>query len=259
MPRNMPERDDQGRFVSDDDRGRGGDDRWLIREASRANPFAEERGRDAYEFEPILSSYLSVDSEGLRIKTPYSQRLVEEIRQISSARWDGSAKIWRASFASYDELVQHWEIIETEARRSEPEERRKRAEARKGSDEEKRARRRANERKRRRIPLCAEALPPLNRPIETQAFGIIVIKEITGELVHCDMIDDIYPDLDGDYIWGIWRLPSLDELIHTWPRKKELTAIDRQRGWWRPDIERLREARRSARSRERRSAPLETG
>jgi hypothetical protein len=27
MPRNMPERDDQGRFVSDDDRGRGGDDR----------------------------------------------------------------------------------------------------------------------------------------------------------------------------------------------------------------------------------------
>lgn len=26
MPRNMPERDDQGRFVSDDDRGRGGDD-----------------------------------------------------------------------------------------------------------------------------------------------------------------------------------------------------------------------------------------
>ncbi|KAB2661275.1 hypothetical protein F9K91_25200 [Brucella tritici] len=113
-------------------------DRWLAREAARANPFAEEKGRDAYEFEPILSFYLSVDGDGLRIKTPYSRRLVEEIRQISFARWDYNTKVWRVPFASYDELVQHWETIESEARRSEPEERRKRAEARKGSDEEKR-------------------------------------------------------------------------------------------------------------------------
>lgn len=96
-------------------------------------------------------------------------------------------------------------------------------------------------------------MPPLNRPIATEACGIIVVREITGELVPCDMIDDIYRDLDGDYIWGIWRLPSLDELIQTWPRKNELTSNDRQRGWWHPDIEQLREARRSARSRERRA------
>lgn len=230
--------------------------RWLAREASRANPFAEEKGRDAYEFEPILSTYLSVDGEGFRIKTPYSRRLVEEIRQISFARWDYNAKVWRLPFASYDELVQHWEASENEARRGEPEERRKRAEARKGSDEEKRARRRANERRRRRIPLSADALPPLNRPIATETYGIIVVREITGELVHCDTIDDIYPGLDGDYVWGIWRLPSLDELIRNWPRKNELTNKDRERGWWHPDIEQLREARRSARSRERRAATL---
>lgn len=233
-------------------------DRWLAREASRANTFAQEKGRDAYEFEPILSAYLSVDSDGFRIKTPYSRRLVGRIRQISFAHWDSNGKFWRVPFASYDELQQHWDTIENEARRSEPEERRKRAEARKGSDEEKRARRRANERRRRRIPLFAEALPPINRPIATKAYGIVVIREITGEVVRCDMIGDIYPDLDGDYIWGIWRLPTLKELVQTWPAKQEVTANGRRRGWWQPDIEQLREARRTARSRERRAASLAT-
>ncbi|WP_094543830.1 hypothetical protein [Brucella pseudogrignonensis] len=226
-------------------------ERWLEREASRANPFAEEKGRDAYEFEPILSSYLSVDSDGISIKTPYSKRLVEEIRQISFARWDPHFKMWRVPFASYDELLQRWETIENEARRSEPEERLKRTQARKGSKEERRERLRANERRRRRIPLTAEALPPLNRPITTQAYGIIVIREITGELVNSELINDVYPDLEGDYVWGFWRLPSLDELVQTWPNKKDLSASERQRGWWHPDLEELREGRRVARTRAR--------
>ena len=48
-------------------------DRWLETEAARRNPFEEERGRDAYEFEPILSPYLSVYDRGFRISTPYSK------------------------------------------------------------------------------------------------------------------------------------------------------------------------------------------
>nr|WP_313010931.1 hypothetical protein [Brucella intermedia] len=46
MPRNMPERDDQGRFVSDDDRGRGGDDRRRDDDDRRSSRYDDDdRGR----------------------------------------------------------------------------------------------------------------------------------------------------------------------------------------------------------------------
>jgi hypothetical protein len=224
-------------------------DRWLAREESRLDPYANEKGRDAYAFEPILSPYLRVDKGGFRIKTPYSRKLVEEIRQVPYARWDGDHKVWRVPFASYDDLVDHWQAIEAEAQRCEPDERRKRAEARKGTDEEKKSRRRAAKRKRRRIPLPAEDLPPLDRPIVTALYGIIVVDDVTGELVEPGDIADLYLELSGDRVWGTWRVPSLEELVHTWPSKVEPTEKERQRGWWLPTIEELREARRTARSR----------
>ena len=227
-------------------------DRWMAREQSRLDPYAEAKGRDAYAFEPILSPYLSVDKDGFRVRTPYSRKLVEEIRQVPFARWDGAEKAWRVPFSSYDDLVDHWQAIEAEAQRCEPEERRKRAEARKGTDEERIARRRTAERKRSRIPLPADDLPPLDRPIATTAYGIVVVDDVTGELVDPGEISDLYPDFHGDRVWGAWRVPSLEELIHTWASKVEPTERERQRGWWLPTIEELREARRTARSRERR-------
>ncbi|MBN9056534.1 MAG: hypothetical protein J0H80_22825 [Rhizobiales bacterium] len=227
-------------------------DRWMAKEQSRVDPYAEAKGRDAYAFEPILSPYLSVDRDGFRVRTPYSRKLVEEIRQVPFARWDGAEKAWRVPFSSYDDLVDHWQAIEAEAQRCEPEERRKRAEARKGTDEEKMARRRTAERKRRRIPLPAEDLPPLDRPIATGLYGLIVVDDVTGELVDPGEISDLYPDFHDDRVWGAWRVPSLEELVHTWPSKVEPADYERQRGWWLPTIEELREARRTARSRERR-------
>lgn len=227
-------------------------DRWMAKEQSRADPCAEAKGRDAYAFEPILSPYLSVDRDGFRVRTPYSRKLVEKIRQVPFARWDSAEKAWRVPFSSYDDLVDHWQAIEAEAKRCEPEERRKRAEARKGTDEERIARRRTAERKRRRIPLPAEDLPPRGRPIATGLYGLIVVDNVTGELVDADEVTDLYPDFPDDRVWGTWRVPSLEELVHTWPSKVEPREHERQRGWWLPTIEELREARRSARSRERR-------
>ncbi len=229
-------------------------DRWKAREDARIDPFAQEKGRDAFAFEPILSPYLSVDKDGFRISTPYSRKLVEEIRQVPFARWDGDLKVWRVPFASYDELFHHWQAIEAEAQRCEPEERRKRAEARKGTEDERKARRRSAERRRRRIPLPAGDLPPLGRPVATAAYGIIVVSDITGELVEDEEVADLYPDFDGDQVWGLWRIPSLDELLQTWPAKGAPEDDARRRGWWIPTIEELRDARRSARSRERRTA-----
>jgi hypothetical protein len=228
--------------------------RWRANEESRNDPFAQEKGRDAFAFEPILSPYLGVDRDGFRIKTPYSHKLVEEIRQVPFARWDGDYKIWRVPFASYGELLHNWPAIEDEARRCEPEERRKRAEARKGTEDERKARRRSTERRRRRIPLPANDFPPLDRPIATAAYGIVVVSDITGELVEHEEIAGLYLDIAGEHVWGLWRMPSLEELVQTWPSKAATRDDERRRGWWFPTIEELREARRVARSRERRSA-----
>ncbi|WP_119258548.1 hypothetical protein [Shinella zoogloeoides] len=228
-------------------------DRWMAREESRVDPYADAKGRDAFEFEPILSPYLGVDREGFRIKTPYSRKLVEEIRQVPFARWDGGNKVWRVPFASYEDLVDRWQVIETEAQRCEPEERRKRAGARRGTDEERTSRLRAAERKRRRIPLPADDLPPLDRPIATTAYGIVVVSDSNGELVEREEIAELYPGLLGDQVWATWRTPSLDEFVHTWPSKVEPGQQERRRGWWLPTLEELREARRTARARERRA------
>jgi hypothetical protein len=138
-------------------------DRWLALEADRRKPYEEERGRDAFEFEPILSPYLQVFDSGFRIRTPYSSTIVDELRQVPFARWNGDDKVWEIPFASYDDLQHRWETIEEAAKRSEPEERRKRAEARKGTEEEARTKRRTTERKKRRLPVSSDDLPPFGR------------------------------------------------------------------------------------------------
>ncbi len=227
-------------------------DRWLALEASRKNPFEEERGRDAYDFEPILSPYLSVFGRGFRIKTPFSKSVVDELRQIPFARWNGAEKAWEVPFASYDELQQRWETIEEAAKRSEPEERRKRAEARKGSEEEARSKRRSEERRRRRLPVRYKELPPLNRPVATAAYGVVVIVEVTGELVDPQDAAEHHAIVGDEHVWAGWRAPTLDELVHAWPARKGPQPEERLRGWWQPTLEELRHARRTARSTERR-------
>jgi hypothetical protein len=227
-------------------------DRWLAKEADRRTPFEEEKGRDAYTFEPILSPYLEVFDRGFRIRTPFSRTVVDELRQVPFARWNGEAKVWEVPFASYDELQHRWEAIEEAARRCEPEERRKRAEARKGTEEEAKAKRRMIERRRHRIPVAADDLPPLERPIATLAYGIVVITQVTGELVDAEDVAEHHPHVDDEHVWAVWRLATLEELVHCWPARHEPIALERSRGWWQPTLEELRQARRAAKSREKR-------
>ncbi|TWB07972.1 hypothetical protein FBZ99_12222 [Rhizobium sp. ERR 1071] len=78
--------------------------RWLASEADRHDPFEQERGRDAYEFEPILSPYLEVIPTGFRIRTPYSKTVVDELRQIPFARLNGDDKVWEVPYASTGHL-----------------------------------------------------------------------------------------------------------------------------------------------------------
>lgn len=233
--------------------------RWLASEADRKTPFEEQRGRDAFAFEPILSPYLEVHDRGLRVRTPYSRTVVDELRQVPFARWNGDDKVWEVPYASYDELQQRWELIENAARRAEPEERRKHAEARRGTEEEAKAKRRTSERRRRRLPVPSDDLPPLGRPVVTSAYGIVVVSEITGELVDANDVVEHHPNVSDEHVWAGWRPPTLEELVHTWPARKEPSEYEKNRGWWQPTSEELREARRQAKSRGRRKGGHQEG
>ncbi|OAP39986.1 hypothetical protein AU381_10625 [Sinorhizobium glycinis] len=228
-------------------------ERWLAREAERSDVHADVKGRDAYEFEPIVSRYLEVGND-LRIRTPFSNSVIEALREIPWAHWDEDLRVWRVPFRSYDELRRRWSRIEEAARRSEPEERKRRREAERGSEAQRAARARAAERRRRRYPLASDDLPPVGRPVATVQYGIVVFVELSGEVAGAAVLAAYYNHADRpiDYVWGKWRVPTLSELIATWPARRGPGPEALFRGWWQPTLDELRIARKNARSMARR-------
>ena len=112
-------------------------------------------------------------------------------------------------------------------------------------------RRRAAERRRHRLPVAGNDPPPPGRPVATNAYGIVLIVEVAGEIVDPEIAQEFYP-YSKEAIWALWRSSTLDELVRTWPSRTPTGDDERSRGWWRPTLDELREARKSARSRERR-------
>ena len=68
--------------------------RWLAEMEAEADRFADEKGRDAFAFDPIESRYLETAPAGFLIRTPYSRTVVNEIREIPDARWDADRRLW---------------------------------------------------------------------------------------------------------------------------------------------------------------------
>jgi hypothetical protein len=236
-------------------------DRWLAREAESLDPFGDLRGRDAYAFDPITSPYLEVGDD-LRVRTPYSRTVLEELRAVPWSRWDDDLRAWRVLFRSYEELRRRWRKIEEAARRNEPEERKRRREANKNSEARTAARLRSAERRRRRYPLHSDELPPMDRPVATEQCGIVVFTDVSGEFVEPSVQAAFYPHAaraDVDYVWGTWRPATLSELIATWPARREPLPTEHSRGWWQPTLAELRIARRNARSVERRRQRRDAG
>jgi hypothetical protein len=226
--------------------------RWLTREMSGVLTYADERGRDGFAFQPIESRYLEV-ADDLRIRTPYSRTVVDELRLVPWAWWDGDLKAWRVPFRSWEDLRRRWPTIEAAAQRNEPVERRKRNQARKGTPEQQEAAARAAEKRRRRYPVPAEPLPPLERVLMTHQ-GAVIFVDITGEIVEDAHSKTFYPEISSagvTLIWATWRKPTHDELVRAWPARWSADPRDRARGWWEPSIEELRVERRKAASRER--------
>jgi hypothetical protein len=225
--------------------------RWFDRELPTSFGRADERGRDSFSFEPIVSPYLTVADE-LIVRTPYSRTVVEELRAVPWARWNGEDKAWHVPFRSVDELRKKWPTIETAAKRNEPEARRQRYEAAKSEPGYQEAKLATRERRRRRYPVPAAALPPLDRVLMSHE-GPLVVLEVTGEVVADDTARRHYAwnSAQQDLVWATWRRPTFAELVGTWPARYPATPGDILRGWWRPTIEELRPARRAARSLER--------
>ncbi len=223
--------------------------RWLAEQEAEADAYADAKGRDAFEFDPIDSPYLGLGKAGFEVKTPYSKTVVDELRKVRFAHWDGDRHVWYVPFRSYEDLRGHWPAIEAAARRNEPEERRRRADERKGTEEDLRSKARSAERKRRRYPLASDNLPPVDEPVST-SYGLVVFTEITGELVDPPQVTGYYSGVTDEHVWGIWRVPTLAELVSTWPSKTP-RADDSE--WWFPTIDELRPARRAARVRESKS------
>jgi hypothetical protein len=226
--------------------------RWLGREMSGVLAYADDRGRDAFAFQPVESRYLEV-ADDLRIRTPYSRTVVEELRAVPWAWWDGDLKAWRVPFRSWEELRRRWPAIEAAARRNEPGERQKRQRVREGTPEQQEIVARTAERRKRRYPVPDEPLPPLDRVVMTH-LGAVIFTDVTGELVEHPLANRFYPDVSpggATLVWATWRRPGHDELVKAWPARRAADTRQLARGWWQPTIEELRVERRKAASNER--------
>jgi hypothetical protein len=248
-------RDDLGAWFVPGTRAEQRLTRWMSREWSGVLAYADQRGRDAFTFEPITSPYLEV-AEGFVVRTPYSRAVIAELRMVPWASWDPALKAWRVPFRSFEQLNKRWPAIEAAARLAEPEERRKRAESRKATPEQADRRAEAAERRRNRYPVPEDALPPIDRVVMTHR-GCVVFEAVTGELVDPAIAARFYPDViagSAALIWAAWRRPGHAELVQTWPARTTPGQAEMARGWWQPTIEVLREERRKAASLERAQA-----
>ena len=225
--------------------------RWLAEMEAEADAFADEKGRDAFAFEPIESRYLEAAPSGLQIRTPYSHTVVSEIREVPLARWVADRRLWTVPYRSLEDLRRRWPAIEAAAGRNEPEVRKARREALKGTEEEA-AKGRARERRLKRYPVPLDDLPPFDRAISTHA-GVVIFTGTHGELADPEAVAAFYfqPPSDEQYVWAAWRPGSLKELVTTWPARTAPGEREVARGWWLPDLEELRFARQKARSKQR--------
>jgi hypothetical protein len=225
---------------------------WMSRAWTGVLAHADQRGRDAFAFEPITSPYLKV-ADDLAVRTPYSRAVIAELRAVPWARWDPESKAWRVPFRSFEDLRRRWPTIEDAARRAEPAERRSRAESRRFSPGHEERRAEAAERRRHRYPVPEDALPPLGRVLMTHA-GPMVFEAVTGELVEPEIADRFYPGVAAGpaaLIWAVWRRPTHAELAQAWPARTTPGPAELARGWWTPTIDALREERHKSASLER--------
>ncbi|WP_298963170.1 hypothetical protein [uncultured Methylobacterium sp.] len=225
-------------------------DAWIAREFATLDSHADDKGRDAYAFEPLASRYLETPPESLVVRTPYSRRVVDLLRGIASAHWDPAIRAWRVPWRGYEDLRAVWPAIEAAAAEAEPAARRARAAARDPNRE--------SERRRRRHPVPQADPPPLGAPVETREHGVVTFEALDADPLDPAAVATTYRFLGergGSFVWGWWRMPTFAELAAVLPAAG---PDDPARGWWPPTRdgldERRRRLRETAHARETRAA-----
>ncbi len=214
-------------------------DAWIAREISALDAYGDDKGRDAYAFEPLESRYLDAAPGALLVRTPYSRTVVDTLRTIPFAAWAPEIRAWRVPWRSYEALKAAWGAIEEAAAANEPEARRARREATRDPAAE-------AERRRRRHPVPRGDPPPLGAAVEAAGAGVVVFEALddaplaeTEALAH-------YPAVTapGPLVWAWWRMPTFGELAETVPAA---AADAPDRGWWPATRAGLEERRRRLR------------
>ena len=217
-------------------------DVWVSREIFDLDRHADDKGRDAFAFDPLASPYLEVGAE-LTVRTPFSRKVVDLLRTVPFARWDGEAKAWRVPFRGFERLRAVWPEIEEAARANEPEaRRRRRAEWAADPDE---AMRQA-ERRRRRYPVPLGDPPPLDRPVATELFGVVVFEGIGDAIPEDEPIPPVFlhaEPRDEVFAWARWRMPGWREVT-----RAKVSEDPPHRGWRLPGAADIEERRRTMRS-----------
>lgn len=226
---------------------------WMAQELANLDRHADAKGRDAYLFEPLESAYLTIGDD-LKIRTPYSRTIVETLRSIPWAHWNPEDRVWHVPFRSYEALRLKWPVIEEAARRNEPAERQKRREEQKRSGAAQVSPVQA-ERRRRRLPVPGDDLPPVETPLMTIPWGVVVFEEIDDHVIGEALDASVYPHAAADpgrHVWAHWRMPALQEIYRARPaRETEERSLRESRGWWWPSRDELQERARQLRQIER--------
>ncbi|QRE77515.1 hypothetical protein [Methylobacterium aquaticum] len=221
-------------------------DAWIAREISALDAYGDDKGRDAYAFEPLASPYLIAGPEALLVRTPYSRIVVDTLRTIPFAAWAPEIRAWRVPWRSYEALKEAWPMIEAAAVENEPAARRARREAARNPAAE-------AERRRRRHPVPRGDAPPLGAAVEVAEAGVVVFEALDDAPVTETEALAHYPAITvpGPLVWGWWRIPTFNEIAETVPAAFPDAP---GRGWWpatRAGLEeRLRRLRETARAQE---------
>src|SRR5437763_17039537 len=78
-------------------------ERWLAAEADAGETHGDAKGRDAFAFDPIDSPYLEA-ADDLRIRTPVSRTVVEQLRHAPGSHWADEPTGWHAASRSSEQL-----------------------------------------------------------------------------------------------------------------------------------------------------------
>ncbi|MES0217245.1 hypothetical protein NKL07_17970 [Mesorhizobium sp. C280B] len=229
-------------------------DRWLAKDVALRAPHDDSKGRDAFAFDPISSQYLEI-ADDLRIRTPYSRTVLEELRAVPWASWDDELR--PGEFRSAHMKSSGADGHTSKRLRSLPNRRKGNCDVRPPGTPNPVGPHKSGLLNAGAIATRCQFKIYLPWAAQSQrnSTGLSSSMKFPVNWLSYLGAAAFYPHVmpaNGDFVWGRWRSATMAELVSTWPARLPAEPTERFRGWWRPTLAELRVARRNARNVERR-------